>query len=190
MRDTFVTSFSTGLTRWRAALLFIAVLTGCAACGAGSDDPVSPPEVRAADETREVQQDVTLALVAKETTAQSFTAILSYARKPHLEGPRAMEIILNYEGALSFGSSRALGAALAADKDVVVQEREAGVLRVILYASDNLNRLDSGDLVELSFARSSQGSGAVDFVTEETKLAPSESMRGILFSDRLVVGGQ
>lgn len=191
MRKSLVSSKWPAGVVWRLAL-FGGLAWALAACGteAGDATVAAPPEVRAPDETREVQSDVTLALVAEEVTEQRVKVSLQYQRRETLEGPRAMEIFLSYDGALSFTSGQALAAAEVAGKEVVVQEREPGLLRVILYATSNLNRLDSGGLVELTFQRPSQGGGGtVDFVTERTKLAPTESMQGMMFSDRLVVGG-
>ena len=179
---------------WATLLLCCCALavTSLAACN-GAADPhgtLQDPEVRPADPAKEVAQEVTLALVAEEETADSLSATLIYQRKPYQEGPRAIEVFLRASDNLRWVSVEPLEATEVADKELVVQEREPEELRVIVYASTNLNVIDTGGLARLEFTRTDPNAAQLDFVDGKVNFAPAAAGQSLTLSEPLVVGGR
>ena len=170
-----------------AAPLALLPLSGCAAnAPVGTENT----EQSAPETPREVSQEVTLALVAQAQTPAGASVTLRFERKDNLDGPRAVEAFVHHSEHLKLASSQPGLAAQEAGKQVIVQEREPGMLRVIVYASTNLNTLDSGALAELEFERVTPGEAVVDFISDKVSLAPADAARGMTLSEPLILGGR
>jgi len=83
------------------------------------------------------------------------------------------EVILRHGAGLRFLGATPLSAASSAGKSVVVQERPGQRLRVVVFSGANLERLDTGPLVHLSFEASGGGDAALEVAFDESAFAPA-----------------
>lgn len=168
-------------------LLCAALLALAAGCAQEEPAPTPAPEAAAAPRQEDAPQDTTLALLAGEVNDQEAVVKLRFQRHPGLEGPRAAEIFLQTSDNLRLAQGQSLQAAQEAGKELVVQEPSPGLLRVILYATANLEPIDSGELAALRFQRTGPGRASVDFVSGQVNLAPAQAARGMRLSQELVL---
>jgi hypothetical protein len=72
-----------------------------------------------------------------------------------------------------------------------VQPQESGLLRVVIYGTQNLERLDSGPLAELAFTRLEAGNATVSVLARDPLFAPAEANQGVSLPDEpLVIQGE
>lgn len=113
---------------------------------------------------------------------------LHYARPADQPGPRVAELHLTLSEDLSLERAEALEAAEVAGKQLVVQETPGG-LRLVLFAADNLTRLDSGPMARLQLRRVSGDSAAVSFTDKQPVFAPPEANAGLILGPALAIEG-
>jgi hypothetical protein len=167
--------------------LCAALLVLVAGCAQEMPPPVQEGGAPEAEAPQRAPLDVTLALETQALTDREAVVNLRFARQPGLEGPRAAEIFLETSDNLKLSHSLPLEGAQAAGKQLVVQEPSPGLLRVILYATSNLNPMDSGPLASLRFQRTAPGDAYVDFASGQVSLAPAQAARGLRLSPKLVL---
>ena len=100
-------------------------------------------------------------------------------------GPRVAEIWLQPSDGLRLTRATAGTATTAAGKRLVAQQ-EDGRVRLVIYSSDNVLRVDSGVLARLTFA----GEGTVALVNRRPVFAPPDAERGIRIGPPVTVGGR
>ncbi len=165
-----------------AAFASFVLATGCQP-GAGESSSeasslVPPPAAGA-----------TLSLQRAIVNEALITVDLHYARAADQPAPRVAEIRVEYDAAaLAWEGFDALDAATAANKQVVVQDKD-GSLRVILFAADNTATLDSGPLARLHFRRLSDTAAALSFMDHQPTFAPPEANAGLVLGPPLVIEG-
>lgn len=98
---------------------------------------------------------------------------ITYDRANLDQSPRMADFHLSLAGGLSFVQATAGESAVAADKHLVTQVSGSNQVRLSLFASDNLNRLDSGALVHLVLRRT--GPGTIELLRDEPLFAPAEA---------------
>ena len=161
---------------WLAAACAI-VMSACAE---------APEPAPAAAPAATAPTAATLTLVSGEATATEVAVDLHYARDPARPGPRMMELHLRVTGDLAYLHAERLAAAEAAGKDLTVQPRDDGTLRVLLFTTTNVNRLGPGPLARLWFAR---GAGTVTLLEQSPIFAPPEADLGVTLGQPLTLGG-
>jgi hypothetical protein len=107
---------------------------------------------------------------------------LHYFRRDGQVAPRAAELFVSYPAELSFVSARVGEALIVASKDLVVQTPRAGLLRVIVMSTGNLNTLSSGPLATLSWRGPSAALAAVRIQPRATYFAPADANLGVTLS--------
>ena len=112
---------------------------------------------------------------APETPGQPETRAwqLTVTRPADTEGPRMAEVILRHGEGLRFLEAQPGLAASRARKQVVVQERPGGQVRVVVFSGGNLEQLDTGPLASLSFSRSGEGPETLEILYERSAFAPA-----------------
>ena len=173
-----------------------ALLLLLCACSEQGKAPPSTPEEPAEAARPAGLTGATLELRAAEPTGDGAVVDLHFNRGDKAEAPRMMELRLRLHG-LRYVSSEALSAATAAGKQVVVQDDE-GVLRTVIYATGNLNRLDSGPLVRYRLSREASakvgfadptGNARVEILEQRPIFAPPEADLGVTLGKPLELGG-
>ncbi len=109
--------------------------------------------------------------------------IVSYARGSEATGPRVVELFIRHSEHLVFDSAVAGDAATAAGKELIVQERDAQTLRVLLFSSSNALSLDTGTLATLRMKRSSAAPAQAEILLGQPMFAPQTAEQGLRVSD-------
>ena len=131
----------------------------------------------------------TLELRAVEAEGADTVVDLHFNRGDIEEAPRMMELRLRLSG-LRYVKSEPLSAATAAGKELVVKDEDDGTLRTVLFATGNLNRLDTGPLVRYRLARvGSAGAARVEILSQRPVFAPARADQGVTLGRPLVLGG-
>jgi hypothetical protein len=108
-----------------------------------------------------------------------------YARPQGFVGPRVVELSVVYTGNLTF-QKHAIGKGLSeARKQLIVQHQSESRLRVIAFAADNLNEIESGVLVELYFQKQQGGSATVEIDLSKPIFAPDEANFGLTVDNKV-----
>lgn len=150
-----------------------AALVALHACDHGASgpppDPATPAAPVAPDDPEQPEVPETPAPGAPETRAWQLTL----TRPADLEGPRMAEVLLRRGDGLRFTGSEPGLAAVRAGKRVVVQERPAGLLRLVVFAGSNMALLDSGPLASLTFEATGSGPDTLELLYDRSAFAPS-----------------
>ena len=160
----------------RAAAALLLLLGACA------EHPAAPADAEPA--AGGATLELVLAAPSGELPAESLVD-LHFHRGDLAEAPRMMEVHLRLTG-LTHIESEPLSAATAAGKQLVVQEQEGATLRVVLYATGNTSRLDSGPLARL---RLHGAGGTVELLDRRPIFAPPEADAGVTLGAPLELGG-
>jgi len=96
--------------------------------------------------------------------------------------PRMAEVFVEHGGGLELIGAEPGPSAVDADKTVTASEVD-GAVRVLIYASDNIEELASGDLALLRFRRLAAGDTTVRIRADRPFFAPAAAMRGIQLDD-------
>ncbi len=162
-----------------ACVLLLAACDGEPAAPTTTRGPAAPIE----------DSGTTLSLAAAGESADLVTVRLDYRRRAEQEGPRAAELFVALSDNLAYDSSEAGAAALAAGKQLVVQDKGGGELRVLLFGTQSLDRLDSGALLSLDLRRTGAGPATVEVLDRQPLFAPAESNTGVLLPEPLTLDG-
>ncbi|PKN56176.1 MAG: hypothetical protein CVU56_17475 [Deltaproteobacteria bacterium HGW-Deltaproteobacteria-14] len=160
------------------ALLLGGALT---ACDAPATRTASTPPAVSADEAPE-----TLALALGPRADEVITVDLVYRRRAEQVAPRMMELWIDRGPGLTYLGAESLAATMAADKDLVVQDR-GDALRIVVYASSNLTELDSGPLARLTFRRVAGADATLTLIPQLPIFAPASANDGLLLGPPLVL---
>jgi hypothetical protein len=129
-----------------------------------------------------------LYLALEGSDEENVTVQLQFVKREGVPGPRAMELFIAHPENLVYTGVDSLPAVASADKKIIVQEKSYGVLRIIVYSSENTNRLNTGGLASLHFERRAGQGGDIVFASEGQVFAPVDANRGLLFGEALRVG--
>jgi hypothetical protein len=160
-----------------ASMLFV---TACRSSGDGASAKV---------EAEPVTLDTTLGLVLVEQSAARVVVDLYYQRQADQPAPRAVELFLKASEGLLYEESERLSAAEAAGKRLVVQSNGLGPLRVTLFGTESLDRLDSGPLARFTFHRSGGARATLRILPGDPVFAPAEANQGLRMPEPLKIGG-
>ncbi len=107
-----------------------------------------------------------------------------FNRAEQNDGPRMAEIYLKHPTEWNFSEAVEGNAVSDAQKQLIVQEAEEGLLRVLVIASDNINEMQSGTIATLKFEREDGERGTVEILTDRPPIfAPEEANEGLLVGD-------
>ncbi len=165
-----------------AALLALAALT--TACDQHAGPPAGAPPGATIEEA-----DETLSLRFVSLVDDVATVDVSYLRRDTQAAPRMMELWLHVGADLAFVDAEPLEALELAGKELVVQPRDDGVLRLVVYAANNLATIDSGPIARLTLStHSGQLSDAAVTIEERMPMfAPADANEGVLLGPPVVV---
>lgn len=163
--------------RWLLVLLLLAA-TGCDQTGTikQNNPPTKGPTIASADRP-------ILRMTAENASDDETVVSLQYIREAGRPGPRLAEIVVSYSENLEYLTSEEGKALVDAGKKLIVQNRESGKLRLVIFASENLLELDSGELARLRFRKHDGVSSRVEILTQKPIFAPEEANDGLLVSD-------
>jgi len=82
-------------------------------------------------------------------------------------------VLLHHGPGLRLTGSAPGEAATRAGKQVVVQERPGGLVRLVVFAGGNLARLDSGPLASLTFETTGEGPDTLELLYDRSAFAPA-----------------
>ena len=159
--------------------------------------PKAPAEVIAEDEaptaprTERAIEEIqpTLYFVREAVESERVTINLMYHRNPTHPAPRAVELWVEFDEGIELDASEALESTLNAQKFLIVQKTEPGLIRVIIYGT-NLNRLDSGALAKLTFKASPFPNSLIHFRETSPIFAPMEANQNFLLGAPLSLKGE
>ena len=169
-----------------AAVLGMSTTVGCG----DRPQPTDEPATKAPTEEATTAIDLVPANLWLEIAGEDAGTVavdLKYRLRDGQMRPRMMELHVAYSEGLAYDRSQPLAALTAAGKRLVVQDR-GGVLRTVVFASTNLDRLDSGPLVRFHFRRTS-GPGTVLIERRSSMFAPADANGGLVLGGSLDVGG-
>jgi hypothetical protein len=107
---------------------------------------------------------------------------LKYAN-PEEVGPRVAEIFLKHSGNLTYKNSVKGDSLTKSDKQLVVQEIEKGMLRVVILSAENTNSIGTGTLLTAMFEKTNDQPGRIEILTEQPLFAPEEANEGLIVGD-------
>lgn len=130
-----------------------------------------------------------LALATTATTPEEVVVEVRYHREQGQDGPRVAEIHLRHDDGLQFVRGAALDAATSAGKELTVQDKGDGTLRLVLLSTANLTPLDSGGLAALTFERRSAAAATVEILPQMPIFAPPAANEGVRLPEPLEIAG-
>lgn len=172
--------------------LLLLAMAGCGDTVGTAADPAPMPADVATAPAPAGPSESALALVARPTAENpaALAVELRYTRGETRPGARMAEVRVEYDPAvLAFTGSDAGESASAAGKRLVVQD-EGDALRVLVFATTNTARLDSGLLATLAFARRTGARTALTLRPERPLLAPPEADAGLVLGAPLVLDAE
>jgi len=116
-----------------------------------------------------------LMLSPPASAASEVAFTLSYERPANRPAPRLAEFRFQFGAGLSFERAEALDAVVAAEKQLVAQERPGNMLRLLIFSSGNIHTLDDGALVRLFFRRTGEGPRTLELLDRRPFFAPAEA---------------
>jgi hypothetical protein len=156
--------------------LIIATVTAALAFGCTESDsgPATPKAAPQVDETATLSLQATTAAIDGQLTAQ-----LRFTRTAD-EGPRIAEIWLRHSPDVVFLSATAGDATSRVQKQLVAQVQDDGMVRLIVFSAQNTERIDSGNLANITFSVVSDGPAQIEIVDKMPVFAPPPSNAGLL----------
>jgi hypothetical protein len=112
---------------------------------------------------------------------------IEYRKKQNQPGPRVVELYVKYSAEIELVSYATGTATADGKKELIVQKVEVGLLRIIIYSSNNTNQLNSGSLVSLVFNKISGGSARFEMLVDKPIFAPPEANNGLIIGDPITV---
>lgn len=159
------------------ALLMPLLITACTQTSEPSSRGDSS-DAAVGSHTAPVEQRAELTLVPKDGGAVS----LRYVRGK--QGPRVVELMLQSSDELKLTQHEAGPATLGAGKDLHVQDKGNGQIRLLILSSSNVNELESGELATLRFTKSDASrKGRLEILTGRPMFAPQEAQEGLSVGD-------
>ena len=167
-----------------AGVLLALAIPGCAdgpadqelPAGSGNLEPVAAENLP------------TLFLVLAYAQEDSVAVDLVYSPKEGQSGPRMVELFLQVGSGLTYASSTPLAAVDSAGKQLVVQPTDDGLVRTVIFATNNLERLQAGSLVRYIFLRGT-GPHHVELLDRHPIFAPADTEKGLTLGEPLIIGG-
>ena len=108
---------------------------------------------------------------------------LLYHKRDGQVSPRTAELFISYSEQLEYIAAERGQALIVADKDLIIQKPNDGVLRVIIMSTGNLNHLDSGELARLSFQGPRDENSQIFIQERRSYFAPAEANIGVTVED-------
>ena len=179
------------VSQWfSVAVLAFVVSIGVSACDqvvskGASMAPMAAPAVDAPVE----QRSVTLDLIEVELKDDLWTVDVFYNRSADQEAPRVMELQLALGDGLVFHSALAGEALERADKDLVAQARDEGIVRLVAFASTNVAHIESGVIARLVFRVHNAAQAEVTLLPHMPIFEPGGANQGLLLAEPLTLGG-
>jgi len=167
-----------GLTAWIAVVAAFLAL-GCAQTESAAPEPTPTPAT---------SQAATLELLPGGADAGAVSVDLYFTLGANQTAPRMMELFVEPSLGLDFVDGEALAATTSAGKDLTVQAQADGTVRVLIFATGNLNTLGSGPLARLRFAKP-DGPASVALRDRRPVFAPPGADQGITLGAPLALGG-
>src|SRR4029079_17938042 len=96
---------------------------------------------------------------------------------------RMLEAFIEASQPVTLAGHEIGGAASAARKQVIVQQKDDRHLRVIVFASDNVNELGDGVLTTLQLDPEDDAPLTLDILTERPLFAPAGANDGLVLGD-------
>jgi len=170
-------------------VLGLVLSLGCADGIPVGDAPSAQPEAAAPQSAIEdTGETLKLALISE--TADEVVAELYYTPRDDMKRPRVMELMVKASAELMYVSAERLEAAEAAGKQLVVQRKDEGVLRTILFATNNLNLMGPGALIRYRFKRIGTASARLELLPTLPIFAPADANDGLMLQEPLMVEGR
>lgn len=153
----------------------LALLFGCPGC------ETNEPSREDSEDTQieETEQRTNQLLLRSDGEVLSLVLL----RGTESEGPRMAEIYLHLDGNAAFDTATAGAALTDAGKALVSQVKEDGRLRLVMYASDNTKRMESGVLAQIKVRRDGPGKIVARIDTDTPLFAPHKANDGLSVGD-------
>lgn len=111
-----------------------------------------------------------------------------FQKKPGRDGPRTVELWLAHDAGLALEGATPGDAALRAQKQVVAQTPEAGEVRVVLFGTASLERLEDGVFATVRFKQIAPGRHSVQLLERRPAFAPADTELGVTLGPALTFG--
>lgn len=153
-------------------LCALLAVVGCA-CGSEREPAPTPPPPQQ-------PQDVAL---AAHVSCEGSACTAEFTYQPAAPAARVAELRLAYSDNLRFVAASPGAALEAADKDLVAQAREPGVVRLVAFSASSTANIGPGVLATLRFERSGEERARLEILTDRPLFAPALANRGLTVSD-------
>ncbi len=150
-------------------------------CEMQGDGDVKNSKGKAEDEVFE-NNNHKLLLDVEDRYGEVFVDIQFFRAKVK-NGPRMAEIFLKYPAGWNCVEGIDGKAVEIGQKQLILQEKEPGLLRVLVLASNNTIKLQTGTIASLRFDRNDGVRGTVEILTDKPIFAPDEANEGLIVGD-------
>jgi len=103
-------------------------------------------------------------------------------------GPRTVELWVAYSESLQFVAAEK-GESLISSMKVLVVQDHGDRVRLVIFGTASLERIQEGELTTLHFRRQSDGPATVNFVAQMPIFAPADAQQGLQLAEPLNLGG-
>ena len=188
--------------QWLIGAAGLSLLLSLAACetpsnedGTGSissaPQTAAPPqgEVEVAPQSTLEESPFTLSFVDAEEKGLERTVTLAYQRAVGETRARAVELYLKLGGGLLYQRAEMGEVLQRGGKELIVQEPEQSLLRVIVFSRGNLDPLGDGPLFRLRLSAVAGGAETIEILSERPLFAPSEANHSLHLPTRFTFAG-
>jgi hypothetical protein len=170
-------------------IAWILFLILCAGCSEGKDslnDPQSGDQTAKEESVTPTaeRRKIWLESSSKENLQQ---VIVQYNGAENGQNPRVAEVFLRHSSNVKYKGVEKGEALRLAEKQLVVQEVEEGLLRVVILSSENTNTIDTGVLLTAAFEKTNNKAGKLEILTDQPLFAPEEANEGLLVGDPIEI---
>ena len=131
-------------------------------------------------ETLQIEESpLTVSFHAQRSPAGRARVAVAYRRSVGDIRARAVELYLRVGDGLSYRGVSAGLAVLESEKELIVQQPQDDLLRVVIFSRGSLAPLDDGPLFILDFEALRDGAKRLELLREQPLFAPSEANRAL-----------
>lgn len=165
---------------WRARTLLAVILGLCASCAEAKEDGAPPADQHA----RPMQPSSRVWLEAAGKHAAEQDVHVRFVRGADTQAPRVMDLRLRHADmdVLHVEPGDSL---TAAGKQLTVQQRSPGLVRLVALSAESTQGIESGILVTLRVRARAGGEPTLEIDDGQAIFAPATAAAGLSLGDRL-----
>lgn len=142
------------------------------------------------EEKNTIEVDENISLYAEDINEdkQTISVLVKYNPSLSQSTPRIMELFLRTSNNMQLMSGTAGEAVEKSGKEFIVQEKESGIIRTVVYAASNTNTIEEGVIGTYVFSYTPDAKRLVaEILTDKPIFAPEAANEGLLICEPLVL---